>query len=479
MKKHLDLDDHNNGVWQMPKMNGKYHTEFCLRYFIPNMIYNEHDRVYENSLYTMPELLNILLKIREYYNEYLLKVLKDNIINVFEGLSFDMQSILSPSFNNPRNINRAKGIRKIVNLPISRKEKIKMLMNFKYYNKFQEVIYPFLSSNKYKIIINSSYHFVKDTSLNPTEDNPNCVANGFFSKFKLSYGIYQVSNNSINFKNFCIIKNNSLKEIASQMHNILTSNYYDSSFDYCVYLIQNIKNENDINEWSNITPVTMWLHEFLTFSDFSMRLCHKLFSGTVFKLKKIIDEYDQILRQIVTDEIYVRKNLVKQFLTKSNRKELNEIIYSGKNPSNDITEQILKLYDSILKQSSKKILKYLEVYMSIISTMSKNIDAHILFNHMISRFSYFMDTRCYIDTEMNSRFFKTSRNYAFPMFSKSFSSILKKKKSKITDQLFIESYATQVKQIICEIDTEELEISDNYSEDIVIEYFSDDEPNEN
>ena len=90
-------------------MNGKYHTEFCLRYFIPNRIIE--DKISQNSLYTIVDLLNILLNIREHYNEYFLKVLKDNVINVFEGLSFDMQCILSPSLENPKNSDRARGIR--------------------------------------------------------------------------------------------------------------------------------------------------------------------------------------------------------------------------------------------------------------------------------------------------------------------------------------------------------------------------------
>lgn len=466
-------DGTNSTIYQLPKMNGKYHTEFCLRYFIPDMILEDNN--YENSLCDMVILLNILLNIREHYNEFFLKVLKDNVINVFEGLSFDMQCILSPSMSNIKNIHRAKGIRKIVNLPISRNEKIKMLMEFKYYNKFQEPIYPFHPSNKYRIIINSSYHFVKDTSLKPTLDNPNCVANGFLAKFKLSFGIYQVSNNSILHKNFLKIKeNDGLKTISTNMFKLIKENYYTYDLDEAICLIQNIKNENDINEWSNITPITVWMHEFLSFSKFSRRLYHKLFPKSVSLLKITFDVYDQRLQQIVTDEIYIRKNLVRTFLTKYNKKLLNEITYSGREPSASFTKQIMKVYNSLIDSSSKILTKYLNNYMQIIDSLD-DIHGHLLFNHMIKRYSYFMDTKCFIDSEMNSCFFKTTKNYAFPMFTKAFSNILKKKKLKISDELFIYNSVTKADNFLFENDTEEIEKSDNISDDITLEYLSDDE----
>ena len=116
-----------------------------------------------------------------------LKILKDNVINVFEGLTYDMQCLLSPSLDNIKNVDRANAIRKIINLGISRKDKIKELHSFTYVNKFGETIKPFDINKKFRLIINSSYHYVKNTNLKPTLDNPNCIANEFLSKFKILY----------------------------------------------------------------------------------------------------------------------------------------------------------------------------------------------------------------------------------------------------------------------------------------------------
>lgn len=466
--------DINSAIYQLPKMNGKYHTEFCLRYFIPNIIFE--DKISENSLYTMIDLLNILLNIREHYNEYFLKVLKDNIINVFEGLSFDMQCILSPSLDNVKNSDRTRGIRKIVNLPISRIEKINMLLEFKYLNKFKESVYPFHSSNKYKIIINSSYHFVKDTSLTPTDNNPNCLAKGFLDKFKLSFGIYKVSNNFVLHEKFITIKkNNKFDLIGHKMYEILKTNYYNNDFGDAIRLIDSIRNENDINVWNNTTPITVWLHEFLTFSDFSMRLYNKLFPKSIDILKNCIDNYDHILRQIVTDEICARTNLVRNFLTKSNRKSLNKIMYTGHIHSDDFKQQIIKLYIQLNDNSCKRLLKYIQCYMKIIANLD-DVVGHMLFNHIIKRYSYFIDTKCYFDPAMNARFFKSSKNYAFPMFTKAFSNILKKKRSKISDELYIYNYAIKPEESIkCDLNTDDLGISEDLTDEMIIEYFSDDE----
>ena len=125
--------------------------------------------------------------------------------------------------------------------------------------------------------------------------------------------------------------------------------------------------ENDINEWSNITPITVWIHEFLSLSKFSRRLYHQLFPKSVSLLKTIFDKYDQRLQQIVTDEIYIRKNLVRTFLTKYNKKQLNEIIYTDREPSASFTKQIMKVYNSLIDSSSKILTKYLSNYMIILS----------------------------------------------------------------------------------------------------------------
>jgi hypothetical protein len=466
-------DKKDSAIYQLPKMNGKYHTEFCLRYFIPNRIIE--DKIFQNSIYTIVDLLNILLNIREHYNEYFLKVLKDNVINVFEGLSFDMQCILSPSLENPKNSDRARGIRKIVNLPISRNEKIRMLLDFKYYNKFKEVIYPFYPSNKYRIIINSSYHFVKDTSLRPTPENPNCLAKSFLAKFKLSFGVYQVSNNYVSHDQFLKLKENKKFDIIiDKMCEILKSNYYMDDFGYAIRLIEGIRTENDIHDWSNITPITVWFHEFFTFTDFSLKLYHKLFSNSINILKNVIDDYDRELRQIVTDEIYIRTNLVRSFLTKDNKRVLNQIIYTNREPNEYFKQQVMKLYHKLYDSSCKRLLKYFQAYFKIIDNLDEQI-AHMLFNHLLKRYSYFVDTKCYLDPITNGRFYKSSRNYAFPMYSKIFSNILKKKKSKISDEINIYSQLVQLDESNnFDIDTEEM----NDKDQTTIEYFFDDESQE-
>ena len=57
---------------------------------------------------------------------------------------------------------------------------------------------------------------------------------------------------------------------------------------------------------------------------------------------------------------------------------------------------------------------------------------------MIQRFIYFIDTKCYTD-EFNIKYQQANLNkiHAFPMFSKSFSHILRKKKCKPSDSLEI------------------------------------------
>ena len=61
------------------------------------------------------------------------------------------------------------------------------------------------------------------------------------------------------------------------------------------------------------------------------------------------------------------------------------------------------------------------------------------------------------------------------MFTKAFSNILKKKKLKISDELFIYNSVTKADNFLFDNDTEEIEKSDNISDDITLEYLSDDE----
>ena len=91
-----------------------------------------------------------------------------------------------------------------------------ILYSFTYVNKFNEVIIPFDPNRKYRIIINSSYHYVKDTNLKSTPENQNCIAKDFLSKFKISFGIYEVSDSFLLFDDFTKIKN---KQQLTQINN--------------------------------------------------------------------------------------------------------------------------------------------------------------------------------------------------------------------------------------------------------------------
>ena len=134
----------------------------------------------------------------------------------------------------------------------------------------------------------------------------------------------------------------------------------------------------------------------------------------------------------------------------------------------------MKLYHKLYDSSCKRLLKYFQAYFKIIDNLDEQI-AHMLFNHLLKRYSYFVDTKCYLDPITNGRFYKSSRNYAFPMYSKIFSNILKKKKSKISDEINIYSQLVQLDESNnFDIDTEEM----NDKDQTTIEYFFDDESQE-
>ena len=424
-----------NNVYQLPKMNGKYHTEFCLRYFIANTIC-EKDK-YLHSLYTTENILNMLLDIREYYKENLLKILKDNVINVFEGLSYDMQCLLSPSLDNIKNVDKANAIKKIINLVISRKEKLKKLYSFTYVNKFNEVIIPFDPNRKYRIIINSSYHYVKDTNLKSTPENPNCIAKDFLSKFKISFGIYEVSDSFLLFDDFSKIKNKQqLTQINNHMCDLISDNYlFKGNFKDALYLIKSIK--NDSFSLNNFSPVTSWFRQYLELSPVSLSLYANLFIETQTIMTDNYKKYKKMFKSITHNEISLKKKMVNEFLKSkqywNKNNSINNILENNFTYDEKLQKCVIDFLNVLNNTSIDFMKQYLEIYMKMILD-SSDLEGYLLFNHMIQRFIYFIDTKCYTD-EFNIKFQQSNINkiHAFPMYSRSFNQILRKKKFKPSD----------------------------------------------
>jgi hypothetical protein len=424
-----------NNVYQLPKMNGKYHTEFCLRYFIANTIC-EKDK-YLHSLYTTENILNMLLDIREYYKENLLKILKDNVINVFEGLSYDMQCLLSPSLDNIKNVDKANAIKKIINLGISRKEKLKKLYSFTYVNKFNEVIIPFDPNRKYRIIINSSYHYVKDTNLKSTLENQNCIAKDFLSKFKISFGIYEVSDSFLLFDDFSKIKNKQqLTQINNHMCDLISDNYlFKGNFKDALYLIKSIK--NDSFSLNNFSPVTSWFRQYLELSPISLSLYANLFIETQTIMTDNYKKYKKMFKSITHNEISLKKKMVNEFLKSkqywNKNNSINNILENNFTYDEKLQKCVIDFLNVLNNTSIDFMKQYLEIYMKMILD-SSDLEGYLLFNHMIQRFIYFIDTKCYTD-EFNIKFQQSNINkiHAFPMYSRSFNQILRKKKFKPSD----------------------------------------------
>jgi len=424
-----------NNVYQLPKMNGKYHTEFCLRYFIANTIC-EKDK-YLHSLYTTENILNMLLDIREYYKENLLKILKDNVINVFEGLSYDMQCLLSPSLDNIKNVDKANAIKKIINLGISRKEKLKKLYSFTYVNKFNEVIIPFDPNRKYRIIINSSYHYVKDTNLKSTPENQNCIAKDFLSKFKISFGIYEVSDSFLLFDDFSKIKNKQqLTQINNHMCDLISENYlFKGNFKDALYLIKSIK--NDSFSLNNFSPVTSWFRQYLELSPVSLSLYANLFIETQTIMTDNYKKYKKMFKSITHNEISLKKKMVNEFLKSkqywNKNNSINNILENNFTYDEKLQKCVIDFLNVLNNTSIDFMKQYLEIYMKMILD-SSDLEGYLLFNHMIQRFIYFIDTKCYTD-EFNIKFQQSNINkiHAFPMYSRSFNQILRKKKFKPSD----------------------------------------------
>jgi len=434
----------NSSIYQLPKMNGKFHTEFCLKYFIANSICEGTNEKQMNSLYTMKDILNILLNIREYYQEYFLKILKDNVINVFEGLTYDMQCLLCPSLDNIKNVDRANAIRKIINLGISRENKINKLYLFTYVNKYKEVIKPFDINKKFRLILNSSYHYVKDTNLKSTLDNPNCIANTFLSKFKISFGIYEVSDSFILYKNFNKLNKNNFVSIIKIMSNLILNTYLvKDNFEYAIQSIQTIKNETfSLNKFSSITG---WFRQYIEITPISLSLYANMFPNTQNIMVNIYKKYKKNFKTIVNKEITLKKKMVNDFLKSkqcSNKTYLMNGILKYNHYTHDIQFQtnVIELLNDLNIVSISYMEKYFEIYVNMIIDSPK-LEGYILFNHMIQRFIYFIDTKCYTD-EFNIKYQQTNlkRNHAFPMFSKFFSQIIKKKKYKPSDSLEINNH---------------------------------------
>jgi len=460
-----------NNVYQLPKMNGKYHTEFCLRYFIANTIC-EKDK-YLHSLYTTENILNMLLDIREYYKENLLKILKDNVINVFEGLSYDMQCLLSPSLDNIKNVDKANAIKKIINLGISRKEKLKKLYSFTYVNKFNEVIIPFDPNRKYRIIINSSYHYVKDTNLKSTPENQNCIAKDFLSKFKISFGIYEVSDSFLLFDDFSKIKNKQqLTQINNHMCDLISDNYlFKGNFKDALYLIKSIK--NDSFSLNNFSPVTSWFRQYLELSPISLSLYANLFIETQTIMTDNYKKYKKMFKSITHNEISLKKKMVNEFLKSkqywNKNNSINNILENNFTYDEKLQKCVIDFLNVLNNTSIDFMKQYLEIYMKMILD-SSDLEGYLLFNHMIQRFIYFIDTKCYTD-EFNIKFQQSNINkiHAFPMYSRSFNQILRKKKFKPSDCFKIYQINCNENDITTNIEDENI-ISLDEDEDDELEF---------
>ena len=474
--------DSKSQVYQLPKMSGKYHTEFCLRYFISNCI--KERNLLEHSLYTTENIINILLDIREFYNKTCLKILKDNVINIFEGLNYDMQCLLAPSLDNIKNLEKAKAIRKIVNLPIHRNKKIEKLYNYSYINKFGDRIYPFNKYNKYRIIINSSYHYVKDTSLLSNKSNPNCISDKFLSKFKLCFGIYQVSSNCLLYNEFQSICNQVKKKetiissISTLISNIYFQNEEYNKLHYSINLINHIRyNKSELNY---LSPITEWLRQFLEFSPMSIKLYGGMFDKTLSNTINIYKNFKHSFKIISDKEVKLRKKIVNDYLkTKEylDNQHLFNCVITNIDKISLISIKDIK--NKLISISKEKIVEYFENYFKMISACDLN-NGYMLLNHMLQHLFYILDTESFNDTFnlkiMNNIFSSHSSNYkgsnnkhkkfAFPMYTKIFGNILKSKRKKVSDGFNIiqdDNITGQVDDIIFESDSEipyELDISE-------------------
>ena len=348
-----------------------------------------------------------------------------------------MQCLLSPSLDNIKNVDKANAIKKIINLGISRKEKLKKLYSFTYVNKFNEVIIPFDPNRKYRIIINSSYHYVKDTNLKSTPENQNCIAKDFLSKFKISFGIYEVSDSFLLFDDFSKIKNKQqLTQINNHMCDLISENYlFKGNFKDALYLIKSIK--NDSFSLNNFSPVTSWFRQYLELSPVSLSLYANLFIETQTIMTDNYKKYKKMFKSITHNEISLKKKMVNEFLKSkqywNKNNSINNILENNFTYDEKLQKCVIDFLNVLNNTSIDFMKQYLEIYMKMILD-SSDLEGYLLFNHMIQRFIYFIDTKCYTD-EFNIKFQQSNINkiHAFPMYSRSFNQILRKKKFKPSD----------------------------------------------
>jgi hypothetical protein len=151
--------------------------------------------------------------------------------------------------------------------------------------------------------------------------------------------------------------------------------------------------------------------------------------------------YKKMFKSVTHNEISLKKKIVNEFLKSKqcwNKKNLiNNILENNFTYSEKFQKCVIDFLEVLNNISINFMKQYLEIYIKMILNTS-NLKGYLLFNHMIQRFIYFIDTKCYTD-EFNIKYHQSniSKAHAFPMYSRSFNQVLRKKKFKPSDCLKI------------------------------------------
>ena len=216
----------------------------------------------------------------------------------------------------------------------------------------------------------------------------------------------------------------------------------NNNFKQAIQTIENIKNETfSLNNYSSITA---WFRQYIELTPISLSLYANMFPNTQSIMVNNYKKHKKYFKNIVNEEISLKKKLVNDFLKSkqcfNKRNFIKDVLEKNHTYDQNFQKYIFEFFNVLNSISISYMEKYIGIYVKMILDSSK-LEGYLLFNHMIQRFIYFIDTKCYIDDfNIKYRQANLNKNHAFPMFSKSFSYILRKRKYKPSDSLKIDHY---------------------------------------
>jgi hypothetical protein len=190
-------------------------------------------------------------------------------------------------------------------------------------------------------------------------------------------------------------------------------------------------------------------------------------------------KYKKMFKSITHNEISLKKKIVNEFLKSKqcwNKKNLiNNILENNLTYGEKFQKHVIDFLEVLNNISINFMKQYLKIYVKMILNTS-DVEGYLLFNHMIQRFIYFIDTKCYT-YEFNIKYQQSniSKTHAFPMYSRSFNQILRKKKFKPSDCLKI----YQINNLTTNVKNEDTNSSDEDEDELEFELSISEDENQN